>query len=329
MKQTTIFSAALLLLAILSNSPIAQAQWSQSSTAIYPATLTKKVGIGLTNPTYALDVKGGVGLYNSSNTFVGLLSSDASGNFTIASNMALNGGSTSKNLLFNPPGNYVGAVPGRVGIGTNNPNEAQFVVKGHLNNTVAMFGQGSPGISLANSWSSIGFNSYVGKNGSTLAWKAMSNGYGAVLECNPTNGWVYLVQNAYTTANAIPARTNPLSIAANGNVLIGTVTDHGYKLAVNGSIRAKEVRVQSGWADYVFADDYRLRPLTEVETFIAANDHLPDVPSAREIQENGLDIAAMTTKMMAKIEELTLYTIELHKQNKALQARVEQLETSK
>mgnify|MGYP001293300037 CR=1 FL=1 len=245
MKQTTLFSAALLLLAVLSNSPLAQAQWSQSNTAIYPSTLTKKVGIGLTNPTYALDVKGGVGLYNSGSTFVGLLSSDASGNFTVSSSMSLNAGSPSKTLLLNAPGNFTTATPGRVGIGTNNPNEAQFVVKGHLNNTVAMFGQGSPGISLANSWSSIGFNSYIGKNGSTLVWKAMSNGYGAVLECNPSNGWVYLVQNAYTTSNAIPTRTNPLSIAANGNVLIGTVTDHGYKLAVSGNIRAKEVRVQS------------------------------------------------------------------------------------
>lgn len=329
MKQTTIFSTALLLLANLFTSQMAQAQWSQSSTAIYPSTLTKKVGIGLTNPTYALDVKGGIGLYNSGSSFVGLLSNDASGNFTISSTMALNGGTSSKTLLFNAPGNYLGAVPGRVGIGTNNPAEAQFVVKGHLNNTVAMFGQGSPGISLANSWSSIGFNSYVGKNGSTLVWKAMSNGYGAVLECNPTNGWVYLVQNGYTTSNNIPSRTNPLSVAANGNVLIGTVNDFGYKLAVNGSIRAKEIRVQSDWADYVFADDYHLRPLAEVETFIAANDRLPDIPSACEIQENGLDLAVLTTKMMAKIEELTLYTIELHKQNKALQARVEQLEAGK
>lgn len=329
MKQTTLFSTALLLFATLFTSQLAQAQWSQSSTAIYPTTLTKKVGIGLTNPTYSLDVKGGVGLYNSSSTFVGLLSSDASGNFTISSSMSLNAGSPSKTLLLNAPGNYATAVPGRVGIGTNAPNEAQFVVKGHMNNTVAMFGQGSPGISLANSWSSVGFNSYVGKNGSTLVWKAMSNGYGAVLECNPSNGWVYLVQNGYTTSNAIPSRTNPLSIAANGNVLIGTVSDFGYKLAVNGSIRAKEVRVESNWADYVFADDYRLRPLAEVEAFITANDHLPGIPPACVIQETGLDLADLTTKMMAKIEELTLYTIELHKQNQALQARVEQLETGK
>ena len=111
-----------------------------------------------------------------------------------------------------------------------------------------------------------------------------------------------------------------------GGVGIGTANVAGFKLAVNGIIRAKEIRVQTGWADYVFADDYTLRPLDEVETFIKANKHLPDIQPAAEIQENGLDVAATTTKMMVKIEELTLYLIDLKKENDALKARVNALE---
>ena len=132
----------------------------------------------------------------------------------------------------------------------------------------------------------------------------------------------FILHRAVGTANY----STQLIVKDNGNVLIGTVTDSGYKLAVNGNIRAKEIRVQTGWADYVFADDYRLRPLEEVETFIKANRHLPEIQPASEIQENGLDLAATTTKMMSKIEELTLYLIDMKKENDALKARVNLLE---
>ena len=125
------------------------------------------------------------------------------------------------------------------------------------------------------------------------------------------------------------------SAAANGKVIlqdkggevgIGTTNTAGYKLAVNGKVRATEIRVETGWADYVFAPEYKLRPLEEVESFIKANQHLPEIQPASEIQANGLDVAATTTKMMAKIEELTLYLIEMNKENDALKQRVNTLE---
>ena len=101
-----------------------------------------------------------------------------------------------------------------------------------------------------------------------------------------------------------------------------------YKLFVEGGIRSEKVKVdlKTGWADYVFEDEYDLRPLTEVESFIQKNNHLPDVPSAVEVEENGIDVAEMDATLLRKIEELTLYVIELQKQNKALQERVETLE---
>ncbi len=121
-------------------------------------------------------------------------------------------------------------------------------------------------------------------------------------------------------------------VKTNGNVGIGTSLDNNpnnYKLAVNGTIGAKEIQVENtstAWPDYVFANDYRLKSLQEVETFIAANSHLPEVPSAAEVNENGIKLGEMDAVLLKKIEELTLYLIEMNKENEALRNRVEVLE---
>jgi hypothetical protein len=100
-----------------------------------------------------------------------------------------------------------------------------------------------------------------------------------------------------------------------GNVGIGT-TNPTYKLAVNGSLRAKEIRVDSDWADFVFEKEYKLRPLAEVEKYILEHKHLPEIPAAKEIEgtEGGLNVGEMSKLFMQKIEELTLYMIEANKQ---------------
>ncbi|MFD0878370.1 hypothetical protein ACFQ1A_29665, partial [Massilia pinisoli] len=86
--------------------------------------------------------------------------------------------------------------------------------------------------------------------------------------------------------------------------------------------------VETGWADYVFDKKFRLKPLEEVERFIEENKHLPDIPSASEIQKNGAKLAELTTKMMQKIEELTLYSIEQNKRIEKLQAELTQLKAT-
>ncbi len=106
---------------------------------------------------------------------------------------------------------------------------------------------------------------------------------------------------------------NILSILGNGNVGIGTVSPNN-KLDVLGVIRANEVIVETGWADYVFEENYKLEELEKVENFIRENKHLPNVPSAKEVLEKGAHVAELMTKMMAKIEELTLYTIKQQKE---------------
>jgi hypothetical protein len=114
-----------------------------------------------------------------------------------------------------------------------------------------------------------------------------------------------------------------LHVAGNGNIGIGTSTPDN-KLDVLGIIRANEVIVETGWADYVFQDDYKLKPLSEVEAFIKENKHLPSVPSAAKIQDKGAHVAELLTKMMEKIEELTLYSIEQKKEINELKRRLDE-----
>ncbi|HEX3007803.1 MAG TPA: hypothetical protein VHO90_09335 [Bacteroidales bacterium] len=107
-----------------------------------------------------------------------------------------------------------------------------------------------------------------------------------------------------------------------GNVGIGT-TNPQNKLDVNGTIHAREVKVDlNGWSDFVFQPTYKLKPLIEVEKYIKANGHLEDIPSAKEVEKNGVNMGEMQAKLLQKIEELTLYTIELEK-------RIKELETEK
>ena len=122
--------------------------------------------------------------------------------------------------------------------------------------------------------------------------------------------------------NGVLSNITPFVINPNGSVLIGysNASAHlntPYALSVKGDIKAKKLKITitpSEWPDYVFATTYRLRPLSEVENFIKKNKHLPDVPSADEIGKNGIDVGENQAILLRKIEELTLYIIDLKKE---------------
>jgi hypothetical protein len=148
----------------------------------------------------------------------------------------------------------------------------------------------------------------TGSSGITLSMEGASEGPQdiRITNGNQLNGTVFIVTSA-------------------GNVGIGT-TAPSYPLSVNGTIEAKEVLVQAGWSDFVFDKDYRLPPLAEVEQSIAKDKHLPGMPSAGEVASHGVSVGEMDAKLLQKIEELTLYTIQLQKENDALRERVTALE---
>ena len=112
----------------------------------------------------------------------------------------------------------------------------------------------------------------------------------------------------------------------NTPTIIGGQNIDSYRLFVAGGILTDEIRVRTGWADYVFADDYQLPTLTEVGAYIDENGHLPNVPSAEQVEAEGIDIGEMTRIQQEKIEELTLYMIEMQKEIELLKAKLQTLE---
>ncbi|SFD51398.1 hypothetical protein SAMN05518672_102253 [Chitinophaga sp. CF118] len=98
-------------------------------------------------------------------------------------------------------------------------------------------------------------------------------------------------------------------------------------LRVIGNIVAKKLRItQTPWADFVFADDYKLPPLMEVENYIKSNKHLPEIPTTKEVEKDGIDVGEMNKKLLQKVEELTLYLIQQQKINEEQNKRINQLE---
>lgn len=133
-------------------------------------------------------------------------------------------------------------------------------------------------------------------------------------------------QNGYGSIQVIKSAGSAYGILAlnptAGSVGIGTTTPGSFKLAVEGKIGAREIQVtlQNPWPDYVFNQSYKRLSLASLDSFITKNKHLPNIPSAQEVKEKGgVDLGEMNTKLLEKIEELTLYMIELNK-------KVEQLE---
>ncbi len=121
-----------------------------------------------------------------------------------------------------------------------------------------------------------------------------------------------------------------------GQVAIGIPDDNmpdGYRLYVADGILAERIKValkDSGdWADYVFDEKYNLMPLDEVEAFVKKNKHLPGLPSANEVAQNGIDVARMDAMLLEKIEELTLYLLELKKENDAMRKELDELKSAK
>jgi hypothetical protein len=141
----------------------------------------------------------------------------------------------------------------------------------------------------------------------------------------------YLVLQPSWGNTGVGTYTPNAKFHVNGAQLIGGNAERiatGYQLSVAGKIIAEEVKIQlrASWPDYVFGKNYKLMPLDELEESINKNKHLPNIPSAAEVEKDGISLGDMNKRLMEKVEELTLYIIDLNKKNNTLAEKVEKLE---
>src|SRR5208283_3254107 len=198
-----------------------------------------------------------------------------------------------------------------VGIGTTAPVATLDVVPSTLQSGIRTGGAEVQSYAVNNSW--YGENMYY--NSGAGGWIRRSSGYGTVLQMYSGN--FYFETFPTGAAGSVGTQLNVMMINNNGNVGIGTTTPV-HPLQVAGIIGAEEVVVSSTGADYVFKPDYRLSPLTEVAAYIEQNHHLPGIPSEKEVQAQGVNLGEMQTKLLAKIEELTLHMIQAERENQEL-----------
>jgi len=258
---------------------IALSSYCSYAQNIYPS--SGNVGIGTASPTAQLDVRDGSGLAVVASNAKILLSDVTSGIYLRMDN---SGNLQIANNSLSPLMTYLKT--GNVGIGTTSPLGQLEVWRPASNGIVTRF--------------ATKFD-----NGQALDAVAV--------QTNSSQGYF-----SFDLSASIPSWQN--LVIPVGNVGIGTVDPHGYKLAVNGNVIATSmtVKLYANWPDYVFKPQYKLPSLASVKTYIDKNQHLPEMPSEQEVKDNGINLGEMVKIQTKKIEELTLYAIELKEENQKL-----------
>jgi trimeric autotransporter adhesin len=258
---------------------------------------------------------------------------------------------SNKNLNFNGIVNSGFAVPfviqnggaerlrltsdGLVGIGNTAP-KSKFQV-GTSNTSVSI---GDYPYTAGKMTNYLGFNAARNSAGVWNFEVATSNNGGSAIVNDATGNLSFVtIPNSgtalQTKTDADMFNARRMTIRNNGKIVMGENVPSlpgNYRLYVQDGILTEKVKValksSAQWADFVFDKNYQLKSLTEVEQYVKKNHHLEGIPSAKEVLENGVELLEMNAKLLQKIEELTLYTIELNKQNKVMQDRLKAVENS-
>jgi hypothetical protein len=274
------------------------------------------VGIGTSAPENQLDVKGGISLGSgsvNSNTTKLFVKNPAGKTWAISS--GANSVTESSFSIYNWTDNQTTpflhiSSSGNVGIGTSSPVCSLDVANNSTNTLKTVLARLPEGNSIGEG-TYLGIKSYNTQPGIVNSFSIEHKFYGIL------NSSINFYRGGATTGGFLTFSTNDntekMRITAEGLIGIGTANP-AYKLDVLGTIRAKEVKVDlNGTADFVFDSNYKLRPLSEVEQYVKEHKHLQEIPSAKEVEQNGVSLGEMQNKLLQKVEELTLYTIEQNK----------------
>ena len=306
-----------------------------------------KVGVGTKTPTSTLDVNGSV---RADSVGIGIAHPQArlhvNGNSYFNGNVGIGISTPSKKLHVQGDSYF----SGKIGIGTTNP-EFSLDVNGDANSEnvytnniyfpgaeMRIIKTGSGGLPSLGDDSGDGPEDDQGEGTNRYTIDIITikkNGRVGIGTTTPANTF-HVQGDSYLSGNlgiGISSPSKKLHVQGdsyfNGNVGIGTTNMGGYKLRVDGQINCTEVVITTSvpkgeggdWPDYVFAEDYNLRSLDEVASYIEQNQRLPEIPSAAEVSENGINLSEINTLLLKKVEELTLYILDLQKQVDELKKR--------
>lgn len=281
------------------------------------------VGIGTDAPTNTLDIAGGITARKLKLTYgagdFAVLTSDTSGNAMWKApqhlwSLAENG----QDLFY---------IDGNIGINTRTP-ESQLHVNGNFKATSGTFSGNLSAINASYTGDVIMQNLEAtgGSFSGNLSGNTASFSGDVELSKLTMSSNTFSIESNTVSLFAIEIEDSQNAVVKIGHNNYGNTVN----LLVGGQIKAEEVLVvQDVWADHVFSDDYRLRSLSELKAFIETHNHLPGIPDEEEVKEQGVNIAEMNSKLLEKVEELTLYILEQQEQLDVLKQELKRIKDEK